>query len=244
MFSHRLSRFAPALALIPVILGAQPARPRQPQPPPQPGARQWRDPSATELLNRRRELDLTPRQVARLDSIERQQFARTRGIGDQVRRLRDSTCGPQARCTAEQRLTLQTRMRELRSQQMDTTARRAAMALLDSTQRGRVQGWQMSRRRAAMAMGRAQAGRPGLRRDGRFRDGVGPRGRGPMGPGREPGFGRGWQGPARRGLMPPPRWDDVGPDDRMAPRRPMRPRRPGDAAGIPDSTSLNDDTRG
>lgn len=226
------------LAALPLVAGAQQrARPQRPaQPPPQAG-RAFRDPAATQLLNRRRELDLTPRQVARLDSIERVQFARQRSMATDLRRLRDSACGSGRRCTVEERQALRDRVLQLRERGIDTTLRRLAMSILDSTQRGRVQGWQMQGRRAmAQRMRRGfQQGRMGTRGQmgPRFRDQVGPGGRvvprggagprGGFGPGR--GNGRGFDGPRLRERMGP------GIEGRRP--FPMRQRRPGDELEAP-----------
>ncbi len=105
-----------------------------------------REPSASELLDRRRELDLTPRQVVRLDSIERTRFSERRAIREQMTRQIDSVCANRRPCvlTPEERGRFRTRMEEMRPQreQMmrgDSTARSQAYAVLDSTQRSRLQ---------------------------------------------------------------------------------------------------------
>lgn len=105
-----------------------------------------REPSASELLDRRRELDLTPRQVARLDSIERTRFSERRAIREQMTRQIDSVCANRRPCvlTPEERGRFRTRMEEMRPQreQMmrgDSAARLQAYSVLDSTQRSRLQ---------------------------------------------------------------------------------------------------------
>ncbi len=229
------------LVALPLVAGAQQPRARAPRAAQPQAGRAFRDPSATELLNRRRELDLTPRQVARLDSIERAQYARGRSLAQDLQRLRDSACGDR-QCTPEQRQSLRDRLLSLREQRMDTSARRLAISVLDSTQRGRVQGWQMSRRRAAMSQrmqrGMGRQGFAGPRGGQRFRGEFGPRG----GFAPRQGFG---PGPGRfrePGVDAPRLRERVGPG--MGGRRPMGPmrqRRPGDELGAPpaprDSTS-------
>lgn len=199
------------LILVPATLAAQPRRARPTDAPPAP--RRELGASPTELLNRRRELDLTPRQVARLDSMERTMVARRRTLMDQARMLRDSACGPQGQCSDSARRTLRDRMAQLRTRGIDTTIGRQALAVLDSTQRGRVQGMRMARARQGMAMRREAM-----------------RGRGDVGPRRGPGRGRMEMGPGRGRGPAEDRWmpRDGG---RRAPqfRRgdgPDRPRRP------------------
>jgi hypothetical protein len=199
------------LFLIPAALAAQTRRPRPVEPPagrpPELGA------SPTELLDRRRELDLTPRQVARLDSLERTWVTRRRSEMNQARALRDSACGPSGRCSDSARRSLRDRMTQLRGRGIDTTLGRQALAVLDSTQRGRVQGMRMGRARQEMAMRR-----------------QGMRGRGEFGPRRGPGRGRMDAGPGRGRGPAEDRWMPRG-GGRMDPQfrrgdEPDRPRRP------------------
>lgn len=105
-----------------------------------------RDPSASELLDRRRELDLNPRQVARLDSIERAEFSERRAIRERLTQQHDSLCMNRRPCvlTAEERDRFRAQMEQMRPERErrlrgDSLARSRAYALLDSTQRGRLQ---------------------------------------------------------------------------------------------------------
>jgi hypothetical protein len=234
MLNRRPTVALAALLALPLVLTAQQPRPRRPAAPPTPsGAPRIQGlASPTELLNRRRELDLSPRQVARLDSLERTMVTRRRALADQARALRDSACDRGDRCDLSDsaRRTLRDRMGQLRSRQVDTTLGRQAMAVLDSTQRGRVQGMRLGRMQRGMAMRRQAPGRRG----GGFDDPRGFRGRGGMDVGPRPprrgGAADRWA-PRRGG----PAWDDR--DDR--PRRPLPPmRRRGDDldAPRPDTT--------
>jgi hypothetical protein len=138
-----------------------------------------RTPSASELLDRRRALDLSPRQVARLDSIERVQFSQRRAMGEQMRKQRDSVCADRNPCvlTPEERDRFRAQQEQLRPQreQMmrgDSLSRAQAYAVLDSTQRSRLQTMReqrVMRQRAAFQQDRMQRGRvprAGFRRDG------------------------------------------------------------------------------
>lgn len=185
---------------VPVALHAQPGGPGRPRPGMAPGI------TASALLDARRMLELSPRQVARLDSLERVQLRRRADMRRQVVALRDSVCPRQQRCdlSEDQRRTLRDRIRGMRDVRADSLARVAALNVLDSTQRGRVQGWRMREAREAMAYGAGRGfGGPrgrqwrgqGMRGPGPFGAqgfgprGVGPRGFGPsgmrMGPGRQ-----------------------------------------------------------
>lgn len=82
---RRLTIAAGALALaMPALAAAQQPAPRMRELPPA---------DATRILNLRRVLDLTPRQVMQLDSIERVQVAARRAMADQMRARRDSVAG-------------------------------------------------------------------------------------------------------------------------------------------------------
>ena len=231
MLTRRPLMVLATLFLVPAALAAQPRRARPAEAPP--AGRPELGPSPTELLDRRRELDLTPRQVARLDSLERTMVTRRRSQMNLARALRDSACGPSGRCSDSARRTLRDRLGQLRMRAIDTTIGRQALAVLDSTQRGRVQGMRMARARQGMAM----------RREGM-------RGRGEFGPRRAPGRGRMDAGPGRGrgptedrwmprggGRMDPQFRRGDGPD---RPRRPLPPpRRPGDdldTLARPDTT--------
>jgi hypothetical protein len=205
-------------------------------------------PSATELLNRRRALDLTPRQVARLDSIERAQWTERRAMAEQLQKQRDSICAGRRPCVLSQderekarTLFEQNRPRREAMWSRDSIANARALSVLDSTQRGRVQGWRMARREARFFRGqrgaapRALRGQPGFyprRRPDAPREFAPRFPRRMPGPGAEPGaplgprrFDRrgfmddGFDGP--RGMRRLPRRDDGGPngpeDERPAP---------------------------
>ena len=142
MNASRLLVFGGLAAIFP--LAAADAQPRRGQM--RPRVVVPREPSASELLDRRRELDLNPRQVARLDSIERAEFSERRAIRQRMTQQVDSVCANRRPCvlTPEERGRFRSRMEELRPQreQMlrgDSVARSQAYALLDSTQRGRLQ---------------------------------------------------------------------------------------------------------
>lgn len=234
MLDYRTPLLAIALSA-PLMVWAQPDRPRRPD---RPGI------SASELLDARRQLDLSPRQVARLDSIERAEFRRRDSMRQRMTTLRDSVCPGRQRCdlSSEQRQTLRQRMDALRDTRGDSIGRSMAMGLLDSTQRGRVQGWRMSQGRSMQGprgFGPATRGRgnpPGFRGRGGFEPqrgfGPGMRGRG-FGPGMGPGGGGTWNG---RGGNGGPGW---GPDRPLPPveRQGRRPRRGDDELDtLPDST--------
>lgn len=200
MTTRRIPMAWAALLALPALVAAQPRAPRAPRPPAERPALQV---SPTELLDRRRELDLSPRQVARLDSLERAMIARRRGTMEQMRQLRDSVCPPQQRCDLNEgdRRAMRDRMTQLRGRGFDTTLSRQTLSVLDSTQRGRIQGMRMGRG------GERQAMRRGA---------MGPRDFGP-------GNGRrmGPRGPQGRGFNPPGlRGGPGGPGDRWtnAPR--------------------------
>ena len=96
--------FGAAMLVAPALLTAQPrqgapggtqpqGRPgamRRAMDHPGPGAGSERAGAITQLLNARRELDLTPRQVVQLDSLERIQYAEHEQFNDRMRGARDS----------------------------------------------------------------------------------------------------------------------------------------------------------
>lgn len=215
--------------LLPLASAGAQGRPRQGQQPPDgpPPA------SVTELLDARRALDLTPRQVARLDSIERAQFTQRRALMQQMRTQRDSACANRRPCdlAPEERQKLRDSFAKggqgpQALWRSDSAGRALAMSLLDSTQRGRVQGWRQARgmmARRAFSQGRGQGGRgfgrqfgPGMGRRGQMGQGFGPRMR---------------QGQWRDDMGPPGGIDrggrfgpGVGPRGRMGPGGRMDPR--------------------
>lgn len=203
----RLTLALGALAL-PALLTAQaPVGPRgavrRPMPPVERQALPGAD--ATAILNARRQLDLTPRQVAQLDSIERAQFAARRADQERQRAWRDSLRGTmqeraragvsrdslraQARARMEAQRPAMEQMRR-----RDSTARAAADRVLTESQRARVREMQAERRgyERGLRAGRGDRGAQGLRRQdgrrgGQFGRGVAPRaGVAPRSPGARP----------------------------------------------------------
>lgn len=157
----RLFPLVAAAALLPATTLAQPRPPRP--------AAEGRPPvmaqaGVSALLEARRELDLTPRQVAQLDSIERSLFTQRRQTMERMRTVRDSVCGGRGPCrlTEAQRTTMAERFGRgtvagpLASLRRSESAGRAmALGMLDSTQRGMVRGWRQR-------MGRPSAGTLGF----------------------------------------------------------------------------------
>lgn len=185
------------------------------------------------LIDMRRELNLSARQLVQLDSIERTLLQRNEALRGRVRTRLDSL-RPRTRQSSEaeiQRFRAEgDSLRALRQVivRNDSVARSAAMAVLTDSQRVRVREHLAERRGFAqgrMSTMRGQrgfrGGRPGMR-------GMGPRvrqGRPPMG---EPGM-RG------RGGMAGP--DGFGPR-RFENRRPMP-----DDSGAPMRRQMDDSTR-
>ena len=222
-----------ALLVAPVLAAAQPGRGAPDGPPrgaaggapgggvrgrgPGPGA-------VTHLLNARRDLELTPRQVAQLDSIERLQFAERKAFADRVRPMRDSlvqrgrmgprTPGLRDSLQAEARKRMEAN-RPLMEQQRkrDSSLNLAAERVLNDTQRQKVREMQAERRGYERGMREGRGG-PG-----------GEGGRGARG-GQRPEFGRGQAGP---GAMRGPQGGVRGPQGpggqagpgRMPPRPPV-----------------------
>ena len=82
-----------AVCVVPSLLAAQPAQgPRGAMRPSmdRQAGRMQRPGAISRLLDARRQLDLTPRQVAQLDSIERIQFAERKAFAERMRPARDS----------------------------------------------------------------------------------------------------------------------------------------------------------
>lgn len=167
------------------------------------------------LIDMRRELNLSARQLTQLDSIERSLLQRNRAVQERMRAGRDSVRPRGRQLTDEQRTQLRAHadsVRTLRQQivRNDSTARAAAMRVLSDSQRVRVQVRQAQRR--GFAQGRATAGARGLRQGRGGQPGVprqqlqnGPRGRfgaqGQFGPRMAPpgaGMGAGRQFQGRR----------------------------------------------
>lgn len=145
----------------------------------------------TAILNARRELDLTPRQVAQLDSIERVRHAERKRVAEQTRPAmdsmrqrmrtqgipRDSAQRAAMRAQMEQRRTaMRPQMEQLRTR--DSAAAVAAERLLTDAQRGKWRELQAERRGFVRGM-QAGRGAQGMR---------GQPGRAPQGMrGRQPG---------------------------------------------------------
>jgi hypothetical protein len=181
------------------------------------------------LIDMRRQLNLSTRQLVQLDSIERSLIQRNQGLREQLRTRMDSL-RPRSRDTGEaeiQRMRAEgDSMRALRQviARNDSVARVAAMGILTDAQRTQV------RERMAFDAGRRSAMRGGARG---FR---GRQGGGEFGPRMRPGDRGGRMGGMGMGMRPrdrmrspaaagPRRFDDRRPmpDDSVAPRRFRRP---------------------
>jgi len=180
MFSHRLVVLA--LAGLPAVIVAQ--RPQPPLPPqaglPPAAAPQLRQrlvlqaqgaprrlggaigqPGVTRLLNLRRQLELTPRQVTQLDSIERGLFAERKAMLERMQAERRAV-PPQGQARPLAPDSLRARMQRLQPQmaqwrQRDSLALASAERLLTEPQR------QKLREIRAYARGRADAMRQSRR---------------------------------------------------------------------------------
>ncbi|MBV6519922.1 MAG: hypothetical protein MNPFHGCM_00025 [Gemmatimonadaceae bacterium] len=148
---------------------------------------------ASRLIEARRELNLTPRQLVALDSIERAEFAQRRDMAERMRARRDSLCRNRQPCelTREERQQLMggpTAVQERIGDRLraDSVRRTQIMGMLDSTQR-RLADRIDSRSRRPMRIERRVDGptrrfmrdggsRRDLRRSDRFRDRTGPSG--------------------------------------------------------------------
>lgn len=169
-----------AVSVVPSLLAAQPAQgPRGAMQPPmeRPAGRVQRPGAITHLLNARRQLDLTPRQIAQLDSLERIQFAEHRAFAEQMRPARDSM---QARARSgagnpasrdSLRVQARTRMEAQRPQheqrrERDSSLSIAAERVLNDAQRQKVRELQAERRgyERGMRESRGQRGGPQARR--------------------------------------------------------------------------------
>ncbi|MFN8582136.1 MAG: hypothetical protein U0163_14325 [Gemmatimonadaceae bacterium] len=192
---------------------------------------------ATLLLDARRELNLTPRQLVALDSIERQEYAMRRQDVVGMRARRDSVCANRQPCE----LTPQERRQMMEGPQAqnvraarlraDSATRNRIFGMLDTTQRrladrieyrrelaGRMDGlrWMREARRGR------EFGPPGMRGD-RFGDEQ------RYGPMDGPRFG-------------PPRFDDgngprMGPPGRLDDQGPPRRRWRGGEDSLPPDTT-------
>lgn len=157
--------------LAPIAVMAQaPGGRGTPRGPGAPGAgpRGEMPPSAvTQILNARRALDLTPRQVAQLDSIERTLWAERAALRAQLESQRDSLRRGEGQ---QQARGARPQLQALR--QRDSTARVAAERLLTDVQRGTLREMQAERR--GYARGHRAGGRLGGRLGGHWRQGRHP----------------------------------------------------------------------
>lgn len=148
--SRTLSRISRNLTLAlgvtllgaPVLLSAQPG----------PGVGGERRSGITHLLNARRQLDLTPRQISQLDSLERIQYAERKQFNERMRGARDSMqAQARARMEAERPQFDQRRRR-------DSSMTAAAEHVLNDTQRQKVR--EMTAERRGMSPRRPPLERP------------------------------------------------------------------------------------
>jgi hypothetical protein len=176
--------------------------------------------SVSDIINSRRLLDLTPRQLAQLDSIERDQYRSRNDLRDRMMSRRDSLCANRRPCvlSREERAAFSDwansqRPRRADMLRNDSLTRNRVMSVLDSAQRSR-----LSDLRSRGSGGREMQGlreRRGMR-EMRMRERGGAREmRGSRGM-REQRGRPGMRGPQR-----------IRPDARgFAPRRPMEGRAP------------------
>lgn len=198
---------AALVAALPSLGVAQPGRGAPPPDRPQGGRPPAERPAVggvTRILNLRRVLDLTPRQVAQLDSIERAVVAERRPALERMRAARAADWErrdgrPLSPDSARARMA-QARPQLEQLRRSDSVATAAAERVLTEAQRAR---WREMR---AYARGRADASRAGGEVPGGFRGGVRGGMRGGMRGGRMP----------LQGLPMRP----------MAPLAPPRPRPP------------------
>lgn len=161
----------------------------------------------TAILNARRALDLSPRQVAQLDSIERSLFAERQRTQAAMRVRQDSVRqqmrqrmerGERPGATQAQRdsmrSSMQARMNEMRPQleqmrRRDSTARAAVDRLLTDPQKAQLREMQAERRGFERGMRQGRAGGRGDLRGGQRggqRGGMRPRAPGAQGAPRRP----------------------------------------------------------
>lgn len=209
---------AALLAAAPALATAQPGAPGAPQGVRAPQGRGLGPGAVTRLLDARRQLDLTPRQVAQLDSLERLQVAERRAFAERMRPQRDSLmrrAREGARTPAlRDSLRAQARARQEANRpqveqfrKRDSALNAAAERILNDTQRQKVRELQAERRgfERGLRAGRQQGGRFGPRGD-RPGGQVGPGGRqgGQWGPqGGQFGSRGGQPRPMPRRPMPP-----------------------------------------
>lgn len=188
---------------------------------PGPRARRPNPAGATALIALRQQLNLTPRQVATLDSMERAQRQRNQAARERFTLRRDSLlAGRNLRTlTPDERAALRARLDSLRPLRQrlarsDSASRAAAMGVLSDAQRTRARELLTQRRAYAQGWRAGRAAGPGLRG---ARPGAGPRaGRagGPMVP------------PMRQRMQGPPMGARNGPPMGPRPGAQMRQRGP------------------
>lgn len=210
------------------------------------------------LIDMRRELNLSSRQLTQLDSIERSLELRNQGLRERMRTRLDSL-RPRTRDAGEaeiQRFRAEAdSLRAVRQliTRNDSVARVAAMNVLTDSQRVQVRERMAERRgfAAGRMMSTMRGGARGLR-GGRGMQGDGPRMRGPAARGRIGGMGG--PGLRQRGGMRGPdgffprRFDDrMMPDDAAPMRRFRRPPvedlGPNEQGFAPRRRQLDDSTR-
>ena len=196
--SHAIRRLIVVLGVVtlgvPAIVGAQrgPGASRQSIGPRGAGARELPPADVTHIINARRELELTPRQLVQLDSIERVQLAERKQLGERMRGMRDSMMGGRGDAGANRppvaRDSMRSRMEQLRPlmdqmRKRDSATRAAAERVLNDGQRQKLRevqaerrGYQRGERDARMERG-AERGR---KRRGGMRDGPRPAGPPPV----------------------------------------------------------------
>lgn len=182
MFRLVSAALVAATLSVPVLATAQGA-PRAPRGTDRAPMTAPRGGNVTAILNARRQLDLTPRQVAQLDSIERAVFAERQRVAQQMRPMadsararvrregiaRDSASRAAARQQMEaRRAQLQPLMQRMRQQ--DSTAAAAAERVLNDTQRSKWREMQ-AERRGFVRGARAGRGAQGIR-DARTQRGI------------------------------------------------------------------------
>ena len=198
-----------ATLALPAIAGAQGA------PPPRPDAMRAPRPGISRLIDARRELDLTARQLVQLDSLERQQVAERRQLQQRMEQRRDSLMRQRETLRGADRDSVRAiarrRLEEMRpemeqARRRDSISMAAAERILTEAQRQRL------REMRAEERGRQQ----GLR-EARAREMRGQRGMRPM---RQPPGDR--VGLVRERLSGERQMRERAMADRPMPERPMR----------------------
>jgi hypothetical protein len=216
-----------AAALLTFDAGAQPRRSGDPRG------------SVSDIINSRRLLDLTPRQLTQLDSIERTQFRARSEMRNRLETRRDSLCANRRPCvlSREERAAFQDwadsqRPRRADMLRNDSLTRDRVLSVLDSTQRSR-----LSDLRPRRAGGREMRQGPGMGERRGMREMRGPRGM------RDMRQMRGTRELRRREMRDPrfsPGRNGFAPRRQMEMRRPMSPRLQGpDGPGFAGPPAFN-----